>query len=217
MELTDTWEEIIASSKDGTYKDRYRIGATKELDMGTEGIITMKLVAMDEDELADGSGKAPMTWVADVLLQSEHKMNDDNTSEGGWGASGMRAWLRETILPLMPAEVRRGIREVKKYTYSYEEEKGVITTDAIWIPSEREVFLADRGEEWVNEKEGAAYTEVFKDDDSRIRRSAGTSGAWWWWLRTAYDSCSFKDVVIDGSYCFDSADYEGGVAVGFCL
>ena len=61
MALTDSREEIIAASKDGTYKERYRTGDTKELDLGEEGIIHMKLVAMDADdadELADGSGSA---------------------------------------------------------------------------------------------------------------------------------------------------------------
>ena len=221
MALTDSWEQIIAASRDGSYRDRYRIGDTKELDMGSEGVITMKLVAMDEDELADGSGKAPMTWVADELLKSEHNMNYTDTNKGGWEASGMRAWLRETVLPLMPEEVRSGIKEVTKYSYSYEEQKGVTTTDTIWIPSAREVFLAD-DPDWVNdcyEKDGAAYTEVFKDDDSRVRGRAGASGASWWWLRSAiyYYDFSFIFVFSDGSYYSNGASREGGVVVGFCL
>lgn len=193
----------------------------KELNFGREGIIRMKLVAMDEDELADGSGKAPMTWVADELLKSEHNMNDKGTNKGGWETSGMRAWLRETVLPLMPEEVRNGIREVTKYSYSYEEQKGVITTDTIWIPSAREVFLAD-DPDWVNnyrEKEGAAYTEVFKDDDSRVRSRAGASGTSRWWLRSASLSSVylFLDVISDGSHYRYDAIGERGVLVGFCL
>lgn len=133
----------------------------------------------------------------------------------------MRAWLRETVLPLMPEEVRSGIKEVTKYSYSYEEQKGVTTTDTIWIPSAREVFLAD-DPDWVNdcyEKDGAAYTEVFKDDDSRVRGRAGASGASWWWLRSAY--YFFDDIFIyvnsDGYSIDFFASREGGVVVGFCL
>ena len=219
MALTDTWEQIIAASKDGTYKDKYRIGDTKELDMGSEGLITMKLVAMDEDELADGSGKAPMTWVADELLNSEHNMNDEKTNKGGWEASGMRAWLRENVLPLMPEEVRRGIREVTKYSYSYEVKKDIKTEDRIWIPSEREVFLGDHDKNWLNDQTGVAYTEVFNSNESRVRSRAGASGASWWWLRSAYyiGAIFFKDVSSDGSYYTNTASREGGVVVGFCL
>ena len=185
----------------------------------------MKLVAMDEDDLADGSGKAPMTWVADELLQSEHNMNLSDTNKGGWEESEMRSWLRKEILPLMPEEVRNNIRDVKKYSYSfkgYKNGKADETTDTIWIPSVREIFLADRSE-WVNkyyEKEGAAYTEVFKGYMSRIKAHAGASGASWWWLRSAnyYFVYFFNGVNSDGSIDYDiNADLTGGVAVGFCL
>ena len=218
MELTDTWEEIAAAGRDGTYKERYRIGDTKELDMGSEGIITMKLAAMDEDELADGSGKAPMTWVADECLQSLHNMNSEDTSEGGWEASGMRAWLRETVLPLMPKEVRNNIREVTKYSYFNDEQKVETSKDTIWIPSLREVELADQYE-WVNdfyEKEGVAYTSVFMDDESRMRSRDGESGAsQWWWLRSVAYSSAF--MAVDGYVDEADAGYEGGVVVGFCF
>ena len=220
IELSDSWEEIIAASKDGTYKDKYQIGDTKELDMGEEGIITMKLVAMDEDDLADGSGKAPMTWVADELLKSEHNMNDTDTNKGDWAESGMRSWLRSEIFPLMPEEVPNSIREVKKYSYSLEEGKAVRSDDTIWIPSVREVFPADY-EEWVEEyyeKEGVAYTEIFKDNESRIRSRADASGASWWWLRSAdfFSFDLFLDVSCGGIFYYD-ASREGGVLIGFCL
>ena len=70
------------------------------------------------------------------------------------------------------------------------------------------------------EKDGAAYTEVFKDDDSRVRGRAGASGASWWWLRSAgdgYGGYGFKSVGSDGSYYISIASREGGVVVGFCL
>ncbi|MDO5133259.1 MAG: DUF6273 domain-containing protein [Eubacteriales bacterium] len=194
MALSDTWEEIIAAGHDGTYKERYRIGDTKELDMGSEGVITMKLVAMDEDELADGSGKAPMTWIADELLQSEHIINTRWDNEGGWETSDMRAWLRETVLPLMPKDVRTNIREVIKYSHSYEIDKEVTTRDTIWIPSKREVFYADHSEESWMEKEGAAYTTSFKDDETRTKSRDGTDNASSWWLRSqssAYNSLNY--------------------------
>lgn len=222
VELTDTWEEIIAASQDGTYKDKYRVGDTKEIDMGSEGVITMKLVAMDEDDLADGSGKAPMTWVADELLKSGHNMNDEDTSKMGWEASGMRAWLRESVLPLVPEEVRRGIREVTKYSYLCEFQMGVKTTDTIWIPSVREIFLTQEIAGVHIEEEGVSYPEVFKDDASRVRNRPGESDESYapWWLRSAY-SFSFNndsfDYVRDGKRISAPASEEIGVVVGFCL
>lgn len=33
--ITDTWDEIFANTANGTYKTKYSIGDTKELDLGT--------------------------------------------------------------------------------------------------------------------------------------------------------------------------------------
>ena len=217
-ELSDTWEEIAAASRGGTYKERYRIGDTKELDMGSEGIITMKLVAMDEDVLADGSGKAHMTWVASELLRTKHNMNTARTKKGGWGASGMRSWLRETVLHLMPEEVRTNIREVTKYSFSYDENGDVTSRDTIWIPSRREVFYADH-RDWKMEETGAVYADSFKDDASRTMTRDGASGADWWWLRSTYDGESegFSNVNTSGLYIDTYSELEGGVVIGFCF
>ena len=241
--LSDSWEKIIASCRDGSYKKKYRIGDSKALDLGREGVIIMKLAAMDEDELSDGSGKAPMTWVANNLLHSAHRMNESWTNIGGWEASGMRAWLRETVLPMMTETLRYSIREVKKYSFSYDKDREVSSKDTIWIPSEKEIFFDCPGSSQGNDEKRAAYTEVFKDNTSRIRNnnnaydllwwvkfeeeSEGEEafrykriGASWWWLRSAYRhhlSYSFLRVDSEGNIDHNNADNEGGVLIGFCL
>ena len=131
----------------------------------------------------------------------------------------MRTWLRETILPLMPEEVRDNIREVTKYSYSHEEQKGVASKDTIWIPSVREVFLADN--DWVKnyDQEGVSYTSVFTDNKSRERSRDGESGATWWWLRSASRNISYYFISVTSIGASDSSDAisEGGVVVGFCF
>ena len=186
--ISDSWEEIIAAGEDGTYIDKYQIGDTKELDLGEEGVIEMELVAFDADELADGSGKAHMTWIAKNLLNTEHVMNEKATNFGGWPASDMRAWLQDSILPMIPDTVRSNIKEVKKYSYSYSDEGTISSSDKIWIPSRREVF----GEDNSNEDSGPEYLTAFSDAASRIKRRAGEPC--WWWLRSA---TNFYDDDID--------------------
>ena len=223
-QITDSWEEIIAAGRDGTYSRKYRIGDTKEIDLRREGTVTMRLVAMNEDELADGSGKAPMTWIADELLNTKYHMNAENTNAGGWEAAEMRSWLQESVLPLMPLEVQEGIREVKKYSYSYEAGKAVTSTETIWIPSAREVFFADNSD-WIDEyyeTKGVDYSKTFPNDASRKRSRAPDSETSWWWLRsTSYNySELFRYVAGDGStYANDigSAGEPGGVVLAFCL
>ena len=216
--ISDSWEEIIAAGEDGTYIDKYQIGDTKELDLGEEGVIEMELVAFDADELADGSGKAHMTWIAKDLLNTEHFMNEEDTNEGGWPASDMRAWLRDSILPLFPETVRSNIREVKKYSYSYSDNGTISSSDTIWIPSGREMFGADN----AYEDEGPEYLTAFPDDASRQKQHIGVSEPSRWWLRSAsnYSDYFFSNVYSDGSLWYDftaRANYDNGVVVGFCF
>ena len=209
--ISDSWEEIVASGEDGTYLSKYRIGDTKELDLGEEGVIEMELVAFDTDELADGSGTAHMTWIAKDLLNSVHVMNGEETATGGWPASDMRAWLQDSILPLFPDPVQSSIKEVKKYSYTAE--GTVSSSDMLWLPSRREVLGADD----IYESRGPEYTEVFSDDTSRIRQRGGQARIWW--LRSAYASgtSSFCSINHSGGAHWTYAKYGTGVCVGFCI
>ena len=214
--ISDSWEEIIAAGEDGTYIDKYQIGDTKELDLGEEGVIEMELVAFDADELADGSGKAHMTWIAKDLLNTEHFMNEEDTNEGGWPASDMRAWLRDSILPLFPETVRSNIREVKKYSYSYSDNGTISSSDTIWIPSRREMFGADN----AFEDEGPEYLTAFPDDASRQKQHIGVSEPSRWWLRSASlgSAGDFNLVTYDGfDWIGNGALIVYGVVVGFCF
>jgi serine/threonine protein kinase len=221
--ISDSWEEIIAAGEDGTYVDKYKIGDTKELDLGEEGVIEMELVAFDADELADGSGKAHMTWIAKNLLNTEHVMNEEYTNEGGWPASDMRAWLQKSILPLFPKAVRSNISEVKKYSYSYSDQGTISSVDTIWIPSRREILGANN----ALEDKGTEYLTAFPDDASRQKRHISGSNyaeRAWWWLRSTHCDFhySFYSVYFDGSSeAPDTDDHsaydDGGVVVGFCF
>ena len=176
----------------------------------------MELVALDADELADGSGNAHMTWIAKDLLNSDHAMNESQTNRGGWPASDMRAWLRDSILPLFPDTVRSNIKEVKKYYYSYDDEGTVSSTDTIWLPSAKEIIGGTR----VFDDIGTEYLIAYPEDTSRQKYHIGSSEPSWWWLRTAsaYSGTSFNYIYSGGSgWSNYSADYAGGVAVGFCL
>ena len=73
--ITDTWEEIIQHVELGDYATRYSEGDTMSLNLGSEGYINMQIVAFDTDDKADGSGKAPITWIAEHILETSHRMN----------------------------------------------------------------------------------------------------------------------------------------------
>ena len=125
-EISDDWATIIANIDNGTYKSKYKIGNYKPLDLGAEGIINMQIAEFDVDDLADGTGKAPITFIGKELLKTPHRMNPslvtnvDGTykegtgSIGGWEKSEMRSYLKETVDPLICDVIRDRLAEVTK-------------------------------------------------------------------------------------------------------
>lgn len=77
-EITDSWETIKANIDNGTYATKYKVGMYKTLDLGTEGQIRMQVAGLNKDVLADGTGNAPMTWIAMDLLNTYKRMNPSN-------------------------------------------------------------------------------------------------------------------------------------------
>lgn len=80
-EIEDSWDDILAACADGTYKQKYKIGNYKPLDLGSEGIINMQIAGREVDALADGSGMAPLSWVGIELLKTSKRINPDRVSE----------------------------------------------------------------------------------------------------------------------------------------
>ena len=227
--IADSWEQIIASVNDGTYREKYQVGDTKTLDLGPEGIIEMQIVAFDADERADGQGKAAITWIAVQPLKTEHRMNplretisrdplyeNGTGAVGGWPECEMRIWLKEYVKPLIPDPVRGAILPVTKYNYSMNQTgngvKDVASTDEIWIPSSHEIFGKDG-----SETKGPDYSSFFSVEENRIKyKSPGMSDIRWW-LRTARESREFWLVSRGQGTSLDLVSAEFGVVLGFCM
>lgn len=219
-----TWDDVIAATKNGKYKD-FEIGAMKELDLGTEGIVHMQIVGIDADDLADGSGKAPLTFISKELLNTSHRMNptlapsaapyDEGTGTiGGWGKCEMRSYLKETVKPLIPENVRNAIKNVTKYSNSFDSSgtkvMDAVTEDDVWLPSAREINGV------LMEAEGATYYDVYSaDNSSRIKTQGGTAYAWR--LRTAANDSNFGVITTKGGTGRYDASVDLNIPLGFCL
>lgn len=220
--IADSWDEILAALDDGSYKTKYAVGDTKLLDLGSEGVVCATLVGIDTDDLADGSGKAKMTWLTEELLKTRHRMNESISGSsttgyvegtgaiGGWEKSEMRSYMKETLKPLIPEAVRSRIVTVTKTQPAYDT-TGVSVTqttqDDVWVPSYEELYSSS-----------GLYYSVFPDDVSRIKRISGDTLVTSWWLRSAYSVAIFKHVRPSGGWYYGNlAEVSCGVALGFCL
>jgi hypothetical protein len=223
-----TWDDVIAATKNGKYKD-FEIGAMKELDLGSEGIIRMQIVGIDVDELADGSGKAPLTFISKELLKTDHRMNPARTPSsapynertgtiGGWEKSEMRTHLKETIKPLIPENVRNAIVNVIKYSKIMDASgngvNNVSTIDDVWLPSRHEMF---DGTNASFESKGPRYSEVFSSDDTRQKYKVDGTEPYTWWLRSIYSLAYFNNIRTGSMYSGGDPATACAIALGFCL
>jgi hypothetical protein len=180
----------------------------------------MQIVAVNTDNLASGTGKAKYTWVAKELLATTHRMNPVNSNgaigtggNGGWENCEMRTYLKNTIKPLIPAEVRNAIVEVTKIQSTVTDgtmiTDGQTTTDDVWIPSNHEIFGTTS-----YETTGPVYTTIYNNATARTKYRSGS--AYSWWLRSAFSTANFRYVGSDGTVDDYRASGARGVALGFC-
>ena len=222
----DPWEAVFRAERNGRYKTKYSLGYTIPLDLGTEGIVNMEIVAFDSDELSDGSGAAKITWMSKELLNTSHQMNpaNDNGANvegtgtiGGWIASDMRNYIKNTIAPLIPESLLSEIKEVKKYSAMYDVSGNFVndveSVDKLWIPSGREMFGSSLTK---SETKGATYSNVFVDGLTRQKKKIGDTDPKSYWVRSAHNNKYFKAVSKTGLDGRTGSETNLAIAIGFC-
>lgn len=230
-----SWTGVAANIADGSYASVYKVGDCVELDLGNEGKVNMQIAAFDADELADGTGYAPISWVSKELLTTMPRMNPDlvrvtddsgatvytegTGNVGGWEKCEMRTYLNDTIKPLISSDVLAMIKPVIKYSRIKDTTGASVanatTTDDIWIPSDREIFNRT-----AYESAGPAYAALFSDNYTRTKHKVGSSSGIAWWLRTAEINATVLFVCVsnNGMISTASASLKNtvGIALGFC-
>lgn len=201
----ERWTALKTAISNGTLKQKYAIGDTLPLNLGTEGKVEMQIAAFDE-------GSSHVSFVSKGTLATKHRMNATGTTTGGWTNSEMRTYLTGTILPLVPSYVSSAIVSVTKYSYDMASGANTETTDSLWIPSAQEVGTTSGN----RETSGVVYSGLFSNDASRVKYNQSGS-AYNWWLRSANTANNFRDVGDRGSVGDDIASYACCVVLGFCL
>lgn len=221
VEITDTWEQVISATQDGTYATKYHLHDYKTIDLGAEGTITYEIVGIDKDVKENGD-VVPLTFLAKQPLATTHRMNPAYSAGtsgtgclGGYAASEMKTYLDTTIRALLPEVVRTNLTPVVKHSIGFTASGEVFTemtsTETVWIPSAHEIF-------GIYESTGPVYslsTRIRYNDNNPIL----------WWLRSG------SVTERGGADCFWYVDNSGsvrndhdggaadvnGIVPGFCL
>lgn len=203
----------------------------------------VRLVGIAHDELADGTGKAGLTFMFDEVIATK-PMNDTPLTTGAWEASDMRPWLNGVFSDHLDAELTAVIKPVVKYTNNVggtEDPASVTTTeDGVWLFSYCELvgarerlsfnegyrFLAD-----ILNTEGTQYA-YFREQGvmpqsnhpALIRNQENDPD--YWWLRTPSPDVSLSEGEVnfnrvgpngDPFHFATNAAENAGVVPGFCV
>lgn len=220
--------DVIASDASTLTPDelsaKYPIGGRMIIPVElSDGTVTadVEIIGYNHDNLADNSGKAPLTFFCADLPQILHRMNEDSSNEGGWEASEMRAFLNDELFNALPEDLKLIIKPVRKISDGGSSNKSLVTTtDSCWLASYDEIGLTSGSNNLSGQ--GELYDAIFSSNkDSRKKYITDDTATGGWWTRTSYYSLNsnsmFWRVTNSGGSYSDIAFNHFYVAFGFCI
>jgi len=164
-----------------------------------------RIVGINHDDLADGSGKAGLTFEATNTALAAQRMNATNANAGGWEKSELRSRLNTGDLwSLLPSELQSKVKSVTKMTDNQGGGKAgtpSATTDKVFLLSTTEVY-GDL------QSDGTQY-EYYKSKGVTTSNYSGASSSGDRWTRSVDPSYSatFRNVYSNGDWRNNYATY----------
>ena len=162
-----------------------------------------RIIGINHDDTADGSGKAGLTFEATNTALAAQRMNATDTNAGGWEKSELRGRLNSGDLwSLLPSELQSKVKSVTKMTDNQGGGKAgtpSATTDKVFLLSTTEVY-GDL------QSDGIQY-EYYKSKGVMTSNYSGASSSHRHWTRSVYpsNSTSFRSVHSNGDWSYYSA------------
>ncbi len=144
---TDSWDTIVSAVKSGD-TSVYKVGDTKEIDLGTTyGTHTLRIAntSTPSECNTEGFSQTACGFVlefADII--TDHKMNNTTTATnvGGWPATSMRTFVNNDIYNAIPSEIKNAIIDTTVVSGhgSTSGETSFTSTDKLYLLSTAEIW-----------------------------------------------------------------------------
>lgn len=206
------WSRIDEIGRVGKARVFFALGATKKVHMKNGFIAEYQIMDFDHDDLADGSGKAPISWDMVALYKDEIYMKR-NSEASCWDESDGRVFLNGEFFENLPDDLQAIIKPVWKLTANQNGEI-VESKDRVWLKSEKELYGRTF---YSNNGEGHWYA-LFMQEDFPWFKLNGENEKDWQWLRSvrAGGADFFCLVGAGGGAGSGRSGCSVGVAPGFC-
>lgn len=178
-------------------------------------ILTYRIIGINHDDLADGSGKAGLTFEATNNGFGAQRMNATNANAGGWEKSELRDRLNSSDLwALLPSELQSKAKAVTKMT----DNKGGGSAGTVSATTDK-VFLLSSSEVWGNlDKDGSQY-QYYASKGVTKASYFGASSDFLHWTRSVNPSAStnFRGVHVNGDWYNNSASGAYCIYPAWCF
>ncbi len=226
----DTINSDVQKYKAGTmtesaFKTKYPIGGRMLVPVALSGgtvTADVEIVGYNHDDLADSSGKAPLTFFCVDLPNIKHCIDNTSAYNQGWPNCDLRTFTNQTVYSALPTQLKSIIKQVNKKCDDGAATQNLVTTaDKVWIASVDEIGASALTNTYVS-GQGECYSDVFNNTNaSRIKYVADTASADRWWLRSSVckdvNSLTVYRVQTNGMLFGDLITNSFYVAFGFCI
>lgn len=161
-EILDDWERIGYICKKKQHKRCYKIGNWKAVQVDEKSLIKFEIVAMNAQEKADGTGKAPISWFAKSVVVGVRESWGSHLDNYGWEHCFLRDRLNGLYYDFLPSDVKNVIIPVLNRN-----NVGGNTVDKLWLPMASEC------------KPGGIFNEKLGLPSQRIRYMNASVEQWW--------------------------------------
>ena len=202
-------------------------GTTWSIKLTNGKTLTYRIIGINHDNLANGSGKAGLTFEATNNVLGSQRMNSTDTNIGGWEKSELRQKMNSgEIWNLIPSDFQSKVKAVRKLTNNVggNDKNAAVTatTDKVFLLSYSEIVPDSywaSSNPWTS-TEGTQY-EVFKDKvTSNYCWNDCLTGSYSWWERSVYPYNSTRFLLVNSSG-YPSRDYSAtsrfSILPAFCF
>ena len=226
----DDWSTIIEAVRNNN-TDKYNVGDTKEIDMGSYGTHTLRIANKSTPSECSTSGFSQTACgfvleFADVILS--RSMNPSGTydgkyyqyglSKGGWPATNMRVFINNDLYNALPFELRSKIIDTTAISsYGSADVANFTSVDKLYLLAPSEIYsnFSDSGDHAI---ELTRQLDYYKNLSVTTTNFSGAKKNSWWWLRSASSESDLLFYVMysNGSWGnIGVASLELGVSPAF--
>lgn len=213
--------EAIATDFAGTTYIEYPV----EVQAGDTVTVEAEHTVLSSSTSTAYTGRVRLTSTGQITIEADiedapkrvfSQYTEGTGAIGGWGESELRQYYKNTLKPLMPENVRAGVKTVLKSQPAYQNNGTTsgssftqTTEDDLWAPSYNEMFGSS------STTNQPRYKAIYPDNESRKKSKVGATSAIVWWLRSASYTNLFHYVDSSGSDSYSGAYSSYGIPLGF--